>query len=367
MRNYKILKASLIVTALLAFTACSSETEANRQVIKEPGKTITVIDNEHTGTDQSEDLVEKIEHYEGINISDWLDEETVVISKENTDMDKMSLAELSEYYPKSLYLYNVNTREAKLLYGVKNTFLVDAKLSPDKKNILYYQSSLGDGTYAVMNMSTLKEFSITGDVSGVAYTAHWADNENVMGASYNGSAYVADIKGNLSELVELEGEAVSNAIKMQDHIMYTTNTGSNLYMMNLVNKQIKDLGDKKVYRMKLSPDQKQVLLFKEKGPETMALVIADAEGNELKTIVEGSYNGDAAWSPDQRRIAYNIKSADNSNTNDELYIYDLQTGKSTQIAVNLPISSISWSPSGQQIALSDTSGSEPKSSIIHLK
>lgn len=367
MRNVKVINTVLIVTALLTLTACNSESGTNRQVIKEPGKTITVIDNENVGTDQSEDLVEKIEHYEGIAISDWQDEETVVISKENTDMDKMSLAELSEDYPKSLYLYNLNTREAKLLYGVENTFLVDAKLSPDKKNLLYYQGGLGDGTYAVLDMNTLNEFSIMGDASGVAYTAHWADNENVMGASYNGGVYVADIRGNLSIVDELRGEAVSNVIKMQDHIMYTTNTGPNLYLMNLVNKQIKDLGEKRVYRMKLSPDQEQVLLFKEKGPELMELVIADAEGNDLKTIAQGAYNGDAAWSPDQSKIAYNIKSADNSNTNDELYIYDLQTGKSTQIAVNLPISSISWSPSGQQIALSDTSGSEPKSSIIHLK
>lgn len=48
-------------------------------------------------------------------ITDWLNENTVIVSKENTSLDKMSLLEFSDYYPRSLYLYNIDTKEYQLL------------------------------------------------------------------------------------------------------------------------------------------------------------------------------------------------------------------------------------------------------------
>jgi len=107
----KIIKFVAAIAFLLTFTACSMKQEGNRTVIKEPGKSITVIENENTETDQPSIFVEKIDRYEGMEITDWFDEQTVVLAKENPELGKMSLLENAEFYPRSIYLYHLDTKE----------------------------------------------------------------------------------------------------------------------------------------------------------------------------------------------------------------------------------------------------------------
>ncbi|WP_157756159.1 hypothetical protein [Paenibacillus crassostreae] len=80
-----------------------------------PGNTTTVIDDASKESGEPDVTVGKIDHYENIAISDWMDKETIIISKENEDLGKMSLEELSDSYPKSLYLYHLNTKQYDLL------------------------------------------------------------------------------------------------------------------------------------------------------------------------------------------------------------------------------------------------------------
>lgn len=98
-----------------------------------------------------------------------------------------------------------------------------------------------------------------------------------------------------------------------------------------------------------------------------AINLCDSEGNNIKTIAEGTEVGEASWSPDQRMIAYRLKSVINGTANSGLFIYDMLTGKSTQIAVNIVDAGTSWSPSGKKIAFTELIGMSYNSSIIHLK
>ena len=101
-------------------------------MIQEPVESININENKSTETDSPSISIEKIDKYEGMEITDWLNEQTVVLSKENEELEKMSLLEDSESYPRSIYLYNLDTKEYKTVKAQKNMFLGGAILSPNK-------------------------------------------------------------------------------------------------------------------------------------------------------------------------------------------------------------------------------------------
>src|SRR4051812_34787385 len=125
-----VIAALLIILSTLA--ACSMRQEETRTVIQEPVDSGIDIENKNTETDSPSIFIEKIDKYKGMEITDWLNEQTVVLSKENEELEKMSLLENSESYPRSIYLYNLDTKEYKTVKAQKNMFLGGAILSPDK-------------------------------------------------------------------------------------------------------------------------------------------------------------------------------------------------------------------------------------------
>lgn len=301
-----------------------------------------------------------------MEIMDWLDEETVVVSKENTSLGKMSLLELSDSYPKSLYLYNINTGEFTLLKEKENTHLGGAVLSSDKKHLIYSEFDLGDPVYYVMDMATQKSFAITGNGIGGAVSAKWADNETVIGASYSGGAYTASVAGDIKAIEELDGTAPVIIAKIKNKIYFNTQYDGTLWMLNLDTGERASLNLEYVYNVQPSPDGSQMLIVYSSGSKTL-LLLCDSQGANGKVLAEGADIGGVSWSDDQRMIAYSLKADVNGVTVNNLYLYDMLNGDSTQIAVNVGYSITSWSPSGKMLAytLFDTSGSV--SNIIYLQ
>lgn len=366
MNKMKIIKIAAAFAFLLTFTACSMKQEGNRTVIKEPGKSITVIENENTETDQSSISVEKIDRYEGMEITDWFDEQAVVLAKENPELGKMSLLENSEYYPRSIYLYHLDTKEYETVKAPKDMFLGGAILSPDKKHLLYYEYSIGDTAHYLMSMDEREQSLVTDNVLGVAITAEWTDANNVIGASYAGGAYIADTDRNIIQVAELQGQLFT-VHKTQDKIYYITIGDSlQLYMLDMITNEIKNLNVENADEIIPSPDGKQILISQWEGSKKK-LLVADAEGNILRTIAEGSEVTGASWSPDQLMIAYQLGTVINGVDSSILYLYDVLTGKSMQIAVNIGNAKIRWSPSGKKIAVAELDERNYNSSIIYLK
>jgi TolB protein len=60
---------------------------------------------------------------EQVTISDWFDDDTAIVSKDNESLDKMSLSELSDQFPKSLYLLDINSKEYQLVKEQKDVLL----------------------------------------------------------------------------------------------------------------------------------------------------------------------------------------------------------------------------------------------------
>ena len=369
-KNRKAIQIAAVLAILFALSACGLQQEGNRTVIKEPNKRITVLENENIEIDPIRISVEKIDKYDGTEITDWLDEQTVVLARENREFEKMSLLENAEFYPRSLYLYNPDSKEYKTVKAGKNMFLGGATLSSDKKHLLYHEYSIGDTALYLMSMDD-QESPIPEGSLGIAYTAEWADTQNVIGVSYAGGAYMADMTGKLTQIPELQEEQLFTVQKMQDKIYYiTTETedspSSQLYMLDLATKEKKDLKVENAYGITPSPDGKQILITQRAG-STKKLLLADAGGNILKTIAQGTEVTGESWSPNQRLITYCLNSVVNGTAGSGLYLYDVLTGTSMQIAVNIGDAEISWSPSGKKIAVAESDGKYYNSSIIYLK
>lgn len=368
MKKIKIIKIVAALAVMLTFSSCSTKQERNRTVIKESGKNITVIENEKNEMVPSFISVEKIDKYEGAEITDWLDDKTVVLSKENRELGKMELLERAEFYPRSIYLYNLDTKEYKTVKAQKNMFLGGGTLSKDKKHLLYYEYSIGDTAYYLMSMEDDEQSPVTKDILGGAYTAEWDDEQNVIGASYARGAYIADTSRKFTQIAELQGEQLFTVKKVGRKIYYiTTDTQSfQLYMLDLDTKEKKNLKVENADGITPSHDGKQILIS-QGTRSAKRLLVADEDGNNLRTIAEGMEITGETWSPDQSMIAYRLKSVINGATSSGLYVYNVSTGKSIQIAVNIGDAGIVWSPSGKQIAVTQLDEINYNSSIIYLK
>ena len=364
MKNNNFIKKILTVAFLLTLTAC--EQEEKKVTIKEPDKTITII--EDTDKEETEDVLSvwKIDRFEKLSITDWLDEETVIASKENESLGKMSLAELSGQYPISLYQFNINTKDYKRLKEQEEVILGGASLSKDKKYLLYYEYSLGDPVFYIMNMDTLESYGLMGEPIGGAISAEWADNETIVGAAYSGGAYLADRSGTINLVEELKEEALYLVEKINDTIYFNTQYDGTLIKLDLNTKEKISLNLGQIFDMIPSPDGKQMLVLQANGAKS-TLLVYDIESGETIVIGEGTEISGISWSPDQRRIAYNLKENRNNTLVSGLYAYDLLTGNATQIAVDIDNPTTSWSPSGEKLAYTEYNGSKYNSSVIYLK
>ncbi len=364
MKNTKIIRIIIVLMLPLSFNACGKK-EENKVIINEPGTSITVIDDTEKETEEPVVAVEKIDRIENAELSDWLDEETVVVSRENDSLGKMSLAELSDSYPRSLYLYNINTKEYKVLKEQKDVFLGGATLSADKKHLLYTEFTLGDPVFYVMELDTLDAFGIIGGETGGAMSAEWAGNE-VVGAAYSGGAYQASATGEISVLEGLKEEPIFIVRKLKDNIYYNTSYDESLILLDQTTKEKINLNLSNVYDVLPSPDGNKLLVLQNNGTKA-TIVLCDMDGSNQKTIAEGTELGGVSWSPDQRMVAYNLKGTENNAAVNGLYVYDMLTAKSTQIAVDVQNAVTCWSPSGEKLVYAQWNGKQYNSSIVSLK
>lgn len=366
MKNTKWMTMGLVPVLALSITACASEGNGSKVAVREPGHTITVIEDEGTESGAPEAVIEKMDKYENLDISDWLDADRVIVAMENESLGRMELSELADQYPRSLYEYNLATNEYRLLRERANAHLGSAMLSPDKKHMIYQEYSLGDPVFYVMNLDSKEEFRLSGEPIGGAISAKWADSSTIIGASYGGGAYIASTDGNIRTVEGLDGAMLFIVETMKDRIYYNTGSDETLMVLNTKSLAVADMNLGSVHGVYPAPDGSGLLVLQYNGNKT-ALLLADPDGEEPKSIAEGAEISGVSWSPDQRMIAYVMKSNGNGGGGKGLYVHDLLTGKTTQIAVQIDNATTLWSPSGNKLAFAEWNGDAYVSQVVHLQ
>ena len=364
MKNKYLFNAFIMAALVLTMTGC--EKNRNKITVQEPEKNITIIDESKQEESEPEILVDKIERLGQISISDWFDEDTVIVSKDNELLDKMSLSELSDQYPKSLYFLDINSKEYQLVKEQKDVLLGGAVFSRDKNYLIYDEYVLGDPAYFIMNMENHESIGLMGEPIGGAKSAHWADNETVIGAAYSGGVYLADRTGNMRLIDELKDEGIYLVEKLGDTIYYNTQSDFTLMKLNLVTKEKTSLNLEQVFQILPSPDKKQMIILQNNG-STGSMIIYSPEHDKKITIVDSAELYGVSWSPDQRMIAYCMKEDKNNSTVSSLYVYDILTGKTVKVAENAESTGTNWSPSGKKLSYTEWDGEQYTSSIIYLK
>ena len=358
---------SIMMLGVLVFSMCGCNTKEEKRVVtKEPGGTITIVSGSEKETQEPVISVEKIEQMDGhVIISDWLDEENVIVSKENTELGKMTIEEFEGYYPRSLYSYNVTTKEYTPIKEEENVILGGGTLSADKKYLLYSEYFFGDPSYYILNLDTKESFLIMDEVLiDGARSAGWSENE-VIGSAYVGGIYSVSTSGEIKLLEGFEKEEPIYIIRATKDYIFYTGEDATLMKMNRATKEKTSLNISNVFDVVLSADKTKMLVLQSDNTKS-TLLLYEMESGKQTTIAEGTEINSVSWSSDQRMIAYTIKSDETNATVNGLYVYDMLSTKATQIAVDIENAFTSWSPMGDKLMFSQWKGEEYESSIVFL-
>ncbi|MFC4808180.1 hypothetical protein [Paenibacillus sp. GCM10023250] len=358
-RRMTAMKLIPLLAAACLFTACAEGGNEPRITV------VSDADSKAGKPDMPVESIENIVQLDQAEIMDWVDEHTIIVAKENEALGKMSLAELADSYPRSLYLYDLDTRQYTLLKEQKNAHLGGAVLSPDKKHLIYAEYSLGDSVYNVMNMDSLDTFRLTGAPIGGAASASWADSATIVGSAYSGGAYLATLDGRMTAAGKLEEAGLYLVEKIGDTLYYNTQSDASLKALNVVTLEQKSLHLDNVTNVLPSPDGRQLLVRQVNDAKT-TLLLCDLNGKIDRTIAEGTELTGISWSPDQRIVAYGLRSDANGAAVNGLYLYDMLTDKSTRIAVDFEPVTTAWSPSGERLVYAEWNEKPSRSGVIDI-
>ncbi len=340
MRRNSIL---LIAAMLITLSSCAPKSQ-ERTVIEKDDKIITVIEGEEAAGSE-ELLIEKIEEFKNIRGLDWQDEEKLLISKENKNVDKIQ-SEGEAFYPNNLYIFDTKTKEAKILKEDRSNQAF-AKFSPDKKHIFYKKNSEETARGYIMDSDGNNEVLITGDNAIHVMAGNWIDNERVFYPDFSGTVYEADISGKNFKLVQLKAKSINKAYKIGDQIYFISLEGELIKYDTVTDSQ--SVVEKDVFDVIPSQNPNRIAYIKMNQDEKDALIVCDNDFSNKKILVESENISGTSWSPDNTRIVYSISSDDKGNSG--TYVSDLKTGKSTRIALSKDVLNLSWSPSGKKLAI----------------
>ncbi|WP_341346732.1 hypothetical protein [Paenibacillus sp. FSL H3-0469] len=374
--NTRTWKLAVVPALLMTLAACSSNQADAPAVSPTPQPTAAPVEASAQPTEGPKATpvpaeaagvkVGEVKQYEQIAISDWKDDQTIVVSKANDKLGPIGSGELKGSYPQSLYFFHLDSGEYELITEKANMMLGDAKLSADQLFLLYSEFSLGDPAYNVIDLGSKKTFTIKGDTIAGAMGAEWADKDTVVGPAYSGGAYTATTSMKIAPVEGLGGESLSVVRQIKDKIYYTSNSKDSLQTLDLKTKAKADLNIPGTSSVIPSPDEEQMLILQYKE-NTQALLLSGTDGKNPRTLVEGAELGAVSWSPDQRLVAYSVTIEEKGITKNTLYAYDLSSDKSVQIAESNGTMTTSWSPSGKQLAYTERDDSGSSSSIVQLK
>jgi TolB protein len=368
-----MIKKSIVIVMIIAvsvgsLTACAKRSIDDRKIIKKDNKQIVVLSNQDKAAN-NEVALEKIDNLKDIRAIDWIDENTLLIMKENESYPQIQY-DTKKAYPKNLYEYDINTQKSKLIAG-SETDMSYGTLSTDKQYIFYKEGTDVNLTGFILNRITGQKFKVSNIDSMSAMEGNWIDNNAVIFSEFpQGGIYIADINGKVKAIENSPKGMLANTVKLGDKVFYTTISGK-LYVQNVNGEENKFLKDNIIWLIP-SPAGDSFIMVKRVEKTKMVISEMDLEGNEKKILSEGTQIFGTNWSPDGSKIAYSVATDNNGKAG--LYVTDIKNNKdSVQLTVNLELVSdpIKWSPSGNKLLATNNvmENNEPHftTHILHLK
>ncbi|MBF8983682.1 PD40 domain-containing protein [Lutibacter sp. B2] len=362
----KLLIGTLVMSALVGTIGCAQYNAEGQ----EENKAVTVI-KETKDILATEVVASKIDTYEGVIGYDWLDENKVVITKENKALKpiKIDNAKLkADFEIKNMYSYNLDSKEEKSI-GDQSKFQDGAIFSPNHKHMFYRNEYEKQSTGYIVNSQNDTEVKIS-DPSIDEYDlseAQWINNEELIMPcnSIKGFAIV-NIDGTITKIKDVEsgvmgtkdplnGLSITNPMKVGDKIYYVTihrgaDDDDKIKVYDMNKKEKKELMKDEVQGLSLSPNKEQLLILTSNLEKNVnELIVTDLEGKEREVLAEGYIFG-ATWSHDGTKVAY----ISNEEGHEGVSVVDLKTKKESLISIGEYYIPIAWSPSDKKIMVHGT-------------
>lgn len=355
----KGIAAAAAVLALLAGCASPSSPSGETVVMPDPSgsqtgsstqaaaPSITVKDN--TNASVYADLkLEDIQQIEGVRGQDWLSEDAVVVNRQNDAGEPTEFSD-GEILPQGLYVHTLAGGKEKTIIA-DDTNWGGAKLSPDKKHLFYQEIFEMTGVGYIMDLETGESVQIA-DGREILIDGAWLDDDHFVYGNIEGQLFQTDLSGKSEQLLDLAdaGQRASGIQTVGDIVYYTGLNEQELFAYHTSTKELERFGSGILWAIP-APDGSQLALVKRTGETEMTLMLTDLAGNEKKTLATGTQVFGTSWSPDGKRLAYTVTSADDGSK-DGFYISDVNTGEAFMISSDLADAgdAMKWSPSGTKI------------------
>jgi len=377
MTKKKLLTLTLVVGSLaIAVPVFANKQSEKSKIIKSGDKTICVV--EDTKNILADNItVSKINAYEGVLGYDWLDENQIIVSKENKELKPIK-TQIGEFEVQNLYSYDLNSKKEKSIAD-KSKCQTYAISSPDKKHIFYVNDFEKENIGYITDSEGNIKLKINEPSMGLAdlTEANWInDEELIMPYSNIKGFYIVKIDGTSTKIENVEKEkmttedllkttedllnrlSIMGPVKVEDKIYYRTifKGEKKMKVYDINTKETKEFIKDEVMDFQLSPDKQHFIMdVVSPNKQKNALMVADLEAENMKILDEGYIFGEN-WSPDGKNVSY----ISNEEGKEGIYLVDIKTNKKELISKGEYYVPLAFSPSGKKIMVHGTQEKDRK-------
>lgn len=354
MGKFKSIGCITLVLVLAVAAGCGFN-EAEGKEIDVGGKKITVLEtkpptqSENPGTVDA--AIEKIDKYAGIRGEDWLSEESILVTKENSKLKPISVLDQMSVI-RNLYAYQLKSGDMKSILG-ETDYMWMPIVSPDGKHI--FSENLKPGKYSglILDLEGNIKASVADDPAKgfhISYSnARWVNNEEVIVPSSGEGVCLINVNSTITKIENIGRMQTDYAEKVGNKIYYIS-VERNLMAYDISTKK-REIVKQSVFNFVLSPNKDMFAIEKKVSESKNSLVLIDLNGNEKAALTEAKMIYGMSWSPDQTKLVYLINSDKESKSG--LYIMDLASKKSLYVPNFANIdNSVKWSPASKKILAS---------------
>lgn len=285
-------------------------------------------------------VLAKTEELNNMSVDIWLSDSLAIVSAENRNLPKFDNYTTGMVYPRSLYTYDIGSKEFTPLLEREGVHLWAMDLSPDNRHLIFSEYVVGDASLSILDIATEETSELTS-----TWGANWINDTTLIGQYYGENrAFTQKLGGERKNIKELEGK-VGFILLVAGKDAYVSDPDGNLHRFDTATREIKTMGISSVIEIKESPDGTHLALTRFNEQDESELIVCDIDCSDPQIVAAAG--GSFAWSPNNKMIAF----ADVEGSDTGAYVYDLSTGDTTQISVGTEFGKIAWSGSNETLSL----------------